>query len=377
MRDHFTLVAEALENGPEAFAPIIEQYKGAMFGVAWARLHNFHDAEDVTQEAFFQAYQRLGSLRDPHRLGAWLRSIVIHLCLNHIKRCKKTVEVEISLLNSAPTPQVQVDRQALQEQVVDAIGRLSKVQQETVVLFYLDAYSLQEIAQIQEVPVGTIKSRLYEARRRIKKDMIDMVSETMKERVPDDGFAERVFKMLSRYPEQRVIPAAGYAVHLDTSKKLEGLGLGPSTFEGFRRAMASPHWPTRTYAIRSLRGMIAKLRHRPDFDAEEAEAIIKIALKDDNRRVRRQAVGVLGWLDPDRKKRKELMPIMASLLVDKSNHIRRFVSRYLLDEPDWIQELPIEAVSHALLQAPNEKTRELMEQLLRLVTESQRKKLPN
>ena len=106
MRDNCRLVAEALANGPDGFAPIIEQYKDAMFGVAWVRLRNFHDAEDVIQEAFIQAFQCLESLRDPHRLGAWLRSIVVHRCLNIKKRRAKKAEVDIFLLNTAPTPQM-------------------------------------------------------------------------------------------------------------------------------------------------------------------------------------------------------------------------------------------------------------------------------
>ena len=58
MKDDAIVVAEALENGPEGFAPIIRRYQDAVFGVALARVRNFHDAEDVTQGVFLEAFER-------------------------------------------------------------------------------------------------------------------------------------------------------------------------------------------------------------------------------------------------------------------------------------------------------------------------------
>lgn len=79
------LVANALTNGPQAFAPIIERYKDAVFGVALSRLRNFHDAEDLTQTTFVEAFDAIARLKEPDRLGAWLRTIAIHRCINFLK----------------------------------------------------------------------------------------------------------------------------------------------------------------------------------------------------------------------------------------------------------------------------------------------------
>lgn len=370
--DNGRLVAAALADGPEGFAPIIERYKDAMFGVAWVRLRNFHDVEDVIQEAFVQAYQGLASLRDPHRLGAWLRSIVIHQCSNYKKRHAKKTEVEALLLDTAPTLQAQLDQQEIRERAWDVVGQLGEVQQETVTLFYLEAYSLAEIARIQEVPVGTVKSRLHTARQSMKKEMIAMVTETLKENAPDEEFVERVFKMLSRYPEQRLMPQAGRHVHLEIARKLGEIGLGPPTFAAVRKAMASPHWPTRAYALKSMHLLVAKQRYEPGFPRAEAEAIVQMGLADENRRVRRQAFRTLGWLEPDRDKRREFMPIICSLLLDKSNELRRFVGDALVGASEWHGELPVAAVAEAFLEAPNEKTRASMERLLRRVVDCQK-----
>ena len=206
MTEDATLVAQALKNGPAGFGPIVERYKGAMFGIALARLRNFHDAEDLTQEAFVQAFQRLRSIRDREKLGAWLRSIVIHMCANQIKRQVKRTELEDTIQTTSPKLQGAGNKHDTQAEVMGALCKLSRVQRESVTMFYISGYSVEEVAAIQEVPEGTVKSRLYNARLKLKEEMIKMVSDTLKENAPGGEFSQRVLKMLSRYPDRNLYP---------------------------------------------------------------------------------------------------------------------------------------------------------------------------
>src|SRR5947208_2589005 len=91
------LVATALRDGPEAFAPIVERYQDAVFGVALSRLGNFHDAQDVAQAVFVEAYQRLSSLRDPTRLGAWLRTMTIGRAIDLHRRRQHLKDVDAAI----------------------------------------------------------------------------------------------------------------------------------------------------------------------------------------------------------------------------------------------------------------------------------------
>ena len=75
MENDATLVAEVLNNGPEAFAQIIHRYKSIVFGVAVARVRNFHDAEDIAQTVFIEAFERLDDLKD--RLAKVILMILI------------------------------------------------------------------------------------------------------------------------------------------------------------------------------------------------------------------------------------------------------------------------------------------------------------
>ena len=137
--DDAALVAQALKGGPEAFGPVVDRYKDAVFGVALSRLRNFHDAEDLTQTTFVEAFGQLDRLKDHARLGAWLRSIAIHRCLNFLKRQERIVAfAEFNEPASEwSTPQSNLERAELREQVMAAIGRLSKTQRETVTLYYI------------------------------------------------------------------------------------------------------------------------------------------------------------------------------------------------------------------------------------------------
>lgn len=356
--DDVVLVTQALVNGPEAFGAIIRCYKDIVFGVALARVRNFHDAEDIAQAVFIYAFEHLDTLKDPARLGAWLRTMTIHRCINHKQRRPPVVQVEdVDELQGAHfSPHTQLEEKELRDQVMAAIGRLKKVQRETVTLFYIGQYSQQEVAKLLEVPVGTVKSRLYEAKRCLKEEMMDMVSDTLKENAPNEAFDEQIFKMLFRYPARH--PSPKWSVFSTTLKDLNTHG--KLSLGGIQRALASPHWPTRVYAVKMLRNM-------DSLSAEDLTPLLKQAVKDSNRHVRRHAAsGLLERARQSEQKRKDLMPIVTPLLLDPSNYLRRFIARRLWPA-HWASNVPVEVASDALLHAPNPRTREYMETLLKRV----------
>jgi RNA polymerase sigma-70 factor (ECF subfamily) len=193
------LHADAIAGGPEAFGPIVERYKDAVFGIALARVRDFHAAEDVAQSVLIAAYERLGSLKDPSRLGAWLRSMTIHQSIDHLRTRRPVGEARGATMASSDErePGAHLERKELRERVLAAIGRLSKAQGETTTLFYINGYSVAEVAAIQEMPLGTIKSRLHDARESLREELIGMVEDVLKSEAPKEDFAERVFKVLS------------------------------------------------------------------------------------------------------------------------------------------------------------------------------------
>ena len=355
MKEDAALVQAVLTNGPEALGPIIKRYKDAVFGVALARLRNFHDAEDITQAVFIEAFERLGRLKDPSRLGAWLRSIAIHRCIDHLRRQARVTGPQPAdeLADHSKNPQADVERQELRDRVMAAIGRLSKVQRETVALFYINGYSQQEVAAIQEVPLGTVKYRLHEARNNLKKDMMDMVEDVLKDGAPKPDLGERVFELLSRHAS---VPYPELFVELRK--------IGSQGFEGFVKALESPHWLIRRRATGLLDVCQAP---------QNQEIIIELskkALHDTNKIVRRFALETL--LDvtdvPEERKRREFVPLVVPLLFDRSKRVRRHAAWQLARRPEFV---PLDQAARALLREKDRVTRAWMESLMRRVLNSQ------
>jgi len=333
MRSDAELFAVAMAGGPEAFAPVVERYQDAVFGIALTRLRNFHEAEDVAQEVFVTAFERLGGLKDPTRLGAWLRSVTIHHSIDRLRRRDQATPVEAGQVRVANVecPQVELERQELRDQVMAAIGRLSKTQRETTALFYINGYSIADVAAIQEVPAGTIKCRLHDARAKLKEDMIGMVEDVLKSEAPKDRFGRQVFAILNRHQKPRYVP---WPQRVELAAEVERIGsLG---IEGFVEALRSPHSPTRALAVSTLDSCKA-----PETK-ERVIALLKGALKDQNKKVRRTAVKALMKVDVEQERRvKEVVPLAAELLTDRSNRVRRIAASVL---HNYARRLPLEQV---------------------------------
>ena len=323
--DDAALVAHALQHGPAAFAPIIERYKDAVFGVTLARLRNFHDAEDLTQTTFVEAFSGLERLEKPARLGAWLRTIAIHRCINFLKRREREVDFD-SLDEPAapqPSPHEDAERSELQQRVMRAVDKLSKTQRETVALFYIGDYSLAEVAAIQEVPLGTIKRRLHEARRRLKEDMFTMVADVLKDSAPDETLADRVFALLCAYPDGK------RSSNHQTWQELSQIGRGGR--EGFARSYELPHALSRNRAVH-----FAALHYEGDDGPPRDFALdlLKQALKDKNWRVRKTAATRLlfSQIISEEERAEQLIPlVLEALACESSTKTRRAIVGALMN----------------------------------------------
>ncbi len=355
------LVAKAMSGDPEAFRPIVERYQDAVFGVALARLRNFDDAEDVAQEVFVEAFQRLGNLNDPSRLAAWLRSIAVHKSVDLLRKRREHSELrEVAEgMPDASTPHEETEAQELRDQVLAAIGRLSKVQRETVTLFYIDGYSQGEVAAMQEVPLGTVKRRLHDARDRLKEEMMTMVESVLKPEAPREEFSERVFRILNQHPARLNWKQIRDRVEERRAELEELLAQGMA---GIAKAFESRHAYTRRAAIRML-DVCSNVESK-----EVAVQLLSRALNDTNKCVRQSAVRALlgdwggtGFDVDEEQKRREIVPLIVPLLTDRSRRVRRQATRSLMQ---WAADVPLEAAVRAAIDERDSTTRAGMDALL-------------
>ena len=303
------LVKRALCGGADTFRPIVDRFQSAVFAVALPRVRDFHLAEDVAQQVFLEAYQKLDSLKDPAKLGGWLRSITIRKSANAIRSSRNEVAIKQDgsdglLVGDANED---LDREDLKQRVGKAIGSLRPTQRETTTLFYIDGYSIGEIATILSVPPGTVKRRLHDARAKLKTEMVDLVKDTLTSERPSDDFGDQVHKMIRQYATER----DGQWIH--THNRIVDLGLGG--IEGLQKAMASPHGMTRWVVPKLIAAFHRKAT--TDDQREGLVEILKDCLNDPNKQVRKSAINALFHLDVSKeRKREEFVPMVIERQMD-------------------------------------------------------------
>ncbi len=130
--------------------------------VAWSG--DLMVADDLVQEAQETALHKLHQLRDPERVDAWLYSILHNAWRQHLRRRQPDTELDQEQPAEGDTPEQTLDRLQLVEQVRRAIAALPVAQREVVTLVDLEGFSYAEVAEILEIPMGTVMSRLNRAR---------------------------------------------------------------------------------------------------------------------------------------------------------------------------------------------------------------------
>ncbi len=161
------LVKRFLEDHQDAAGALVDRYQQRLFNVALRMLHNVQDAEDVTQTVFLNAFRQLGTYDPKYRFFSWIYRMTVNESLNVLKRRKATVtlEEEPDILAPGAGP----DRAAEAE---DRVGRallsLKPDDRAVVVLKHFVSFSYEEIAEVLEIPVKTVKSRLFTARERLR-----------------------------------------------------------------------------------------------------------------------------------------------------------------------------------------------------------------
>ncbi|MEU7656187.1 sigma-70 family RNA polymerase sigma factor [Micromonospora taraxaci] len=163
------LVVLAQAGDPAALGALLARHEAEMRAVAVSILGYGPDAEDAVQDAMVAALRRIGELRDPSAVGPWLRAIVRNNSRMTVRgpRAVPVAEPEwFARPADTPTPEEALDRSAMRDWVWHAIGRLSEPDRlVTLLRYFSDASSYEQIAAVCGIPVGTVRSRLSHARR--------------------------------------------------------------------------------------------------------------------------------------------------------------------------------------------------------------------
>ncbi len=166
------LIERCRSGDMEAFGTLWEQHRSAVFRSILGVVGNTQDAEDLTQEAFLRAYRALDSFRGEAQLRTWLIRIGVHLAIDHVKR--KHAHPEVSLdwdvggSHADIDPHTAAELNELRETVRKAIDALPPHHRAVIVLRDIEGMDYAEMAKALGCSVGSVKLRLFRARRLLK-----------------------------------------------------------------------------------------------------------------------------------------------------------------------------------------------------------------
>lgn len=177
MLDDGELVARIREGDLDAFETLYRKYKDELYRTALAITRDRGAAEELLQDCFLRAYDHMDRVDGYASLRPWLHRIVVNLSYNwSAKRRLRLISIEDVfdrlLMVPRTSPERAFEREELLQVVDEALRSLSMRQRVVVVLFYLQGFSLAEIAYVLDCPVGTVKSRLHNARRVLRQELM-------------------------------------------------------------------------------------------------------------------------------------------------------------------------------------------------------------
>jgi RNA polymerase sigma factor (sigma-70 family) len=165
--DFISLIEQSLSGDHEAFGILHARFKNFVAGAVRSIIVNESDVEDVSQDVFFVAFRKLGNLKASAAFPGWLGTIARNQAINFVGRREKM----FSLLEGIADGEKPIDiliREESREQVRCLMGHTDGISQEALHLFYQCGMSIREISGQLSVPEGTVKRRLFVARKRLK-----------------------------------------------------------------------------------------------------------------------------------------------------------------------------------------------------------------
>jgi RNA polymerase sigma-70 factor (ECF subfamily) len=165
------LVGQVRRGNREAAGRLAERYLPACHAVALSVLRDMDAAEDVCQDAFVQAMEKIDDCRDPARFGRWLLVIVRNRSRNYLRDSKASSKATIEEHEPGsplPLPDRSAERAELRERLLAAMETLSEERRTILLLHDLEGWTHREIAEQLGLPDGTIRSHLHHARKHLR-----------------------------------------------------------------------------------------------------------------------------------------------------------------------------------------------------------------
>jgi RNA polymerase sigma-70 factor (ECF subfamily) len=165
------LIDRSLDGSGRAFKKLVDRYHPLVYSVVRGIMGNRHEVEDVTQEVFIKVYRKLATFRGEARLSTWIYRIARNEAINTAKRSRPETESleEVERVSSDdPGPEKYLERRVTTGLVEDLLSTLDEQYRMVLELRYMGEKSYAEIAEIMEIPIGTVKTYIHRGKMMLK-----------------------------------------------------------------------------------------------------------------------------------------------------------------------------------------------------------------
>jgi len=168
--DDLELIRRSQSGDTEAFDELVSKYSAKIFTMVYGMVRNEHDASDLVQEGFLKAWRSIQEFEGRSSFYTWLYRITMNVTVDSLRRKRQREEIELidAIASSLPSPRASCRRTEIQEKIESALAKLSPEHRAVVVLKELEGLQYREIAEVLNLPVGTVMSRLFYARKKLQ-----------------------------------------------------------------------------------------------------------------------------------------------------------------------------------------------------------------
>lgn len=167
------LVADCLDGDRNAMGTLVSHYEKPVFNAAYRILGNAQDAADVTQTVFLKAFENLRKFDPRYKFFSWIYRITVNESISANKQRRPQQSYDFADAAALPSAEKQLDESTLSQQVQEVMMTLTEEQRVLIALKHFSELSYEEIGNLLDVPEKTVKSRLYTARQKMKKTLVE------------------------------------------------------------------------------------------------------------------------------------------------------------------------------------------------------------
>ena len=168
------IICRVLKGDRDAYALLIEEYKGPIFNLAYRMTCEYQDAEDLAQEAFVRAYNTLKRFDTDKRFFPWLYTIALNLIRNHLKKKKPSLADEASAnkwLDNGDSPEQAVVKRQQAEQLNSCLQKLPVDLREAIILRFYQDLLFEDLSEILDISLSAAKMRVYRGLEKLRSFM--------------------------------------------------------------------------------------------------------------------------------------------------------------------------------------------------------------